>query len=310
MTLRQTDSEKFEFSPWTLLFISFTLILVWGTAYTMVSVAVRHISPIWLVAGRTLTGGVLVTAYAYWRGHRFPPLTDIRWRWYFVLALTGMVIPFFLLSTGQKTVDSGVASIMAGAMPLMTIILAHFFANEDLTWRKSIGFVVGFLGIVILFLPTDLSLDLVSNWRGQVLILIAAGFYAGTAVAVKRAPDTPSSLGAAMMVLLAGLSSLVLALITGLPEQMPPLVAWWMILGLGAGSTGLATILYIFVIQKSGPSLVAKINYFPPVASVAAGVLLLGEPFTWRIVASFSIIALGVLLSRSGTKSGGLREKN
>ncbi len=282
-----------------LIFLAVILILVWGTAYTMVAVGVRHVSPIWLVASRTVLGAVLVTAYTYWRGHRFPPLGDVRWRWFLGLGLTGMVIPFFLISVGQITVDSGIASIIAGAMPLMTIVLAHFFAHEPLNWRKTFGFIIGFFGIVILFLPENLSLELVSNWKGQLLILASAGFYAITTVGAKRAPETPSSLAAAMMVTMAAVTSTVCALFTGLPP-VPPAEALWMILGLGAGSTALATIIYLYIIQKTGPSVLAKINYFPPVASVIAGIWLLSEPFSWRIVAAFVIILMGVMISRSG----------
>ncbi len=298
------DSAHVGLSTIKLLALALILIVVWGTAYTMVSVAVREVSPIWLVASRTLLGAGLVTAYARWRGHRFPPLKDSRWLWYFGLSMTGMTIPFFLLSVGQITVDSGIASIIAGAMPLATIILAHFFAHEHLTWRKTFGFIVGFAGVVILFLPDNLSLKLVSDWTGQVLILLAALFYAITTVAAKRAPATPSSLGAAMMVTMAALTSTILALLmTGLPETMPSGLSFWMIFGLGAGSTGLATIVYLYVIQHRGPSVLAKINYFPPVVSVIAGIWFLNEPFSWRIIAAFVIILAGVLIARAGTSA-------
>lgn len=74
----------------------------------------------------------------------------------------------------------------------------------------------------------------------------------------------------------------------------------WMAIGLGIGSTALATILYLYVIQETGPSVMAKINYFVPLASVIFGVGLLGEAFSWRMVVSFVIIVIGVMVSRIG----------
>jgi len=75
-----------------------------------------------------------------------------------------------------------------------------------------------------------------------------------------------------------------------------------MAIGLGVGSTALATILYLYVIQKTGPSVMAKINYFVPLASVIFGVGFLGEVFSWRMVIAFAVIAVGVMVSRIGLK--------
>ena len=81
---------------------------------------------------------------------------------------------------------------------------------------------------------------------------------------------------------------------------MPPMIGIWMAIGLGVGSTAIATILYLYVIQETGPSTMAKINYFVPLASVIFGVWLLGEDFTWRMIISFAVIVLGVMISRRG----------
>ena len=298
MTTAIHDSSRLKHS--TLLTLSLVLILIWGSAYTMVGVGVDYITPIWLVAYRLVLGAILVTIYAYVKGQKLPKLTDERWRWYFVLGMTGSVIPFFLLSTGQLNVDSGITAIIVGVMPLMTIVLAHFFANEILNATKLLGFVVGFLGIVVLFLPDNLSLELVSNWQAQLLIVIAAFCYAITTVLAKRAPETSSSIGAAMMLICAAPVAVIAGVMIGVPTQMPPMIGIWMAIGLGVGSTAIATILYLYVIQETGPSTMAKINYFVPLASVIFGVWLLGEDFTWRMIISFAVIVLGVMISRRG----------
>lgn len=286
-----------------LVFLSVTLVLIWGSAYTMVGVGVRSIEPIWLVAYRLIIGSVLVTAYALLiKKRRFPPLSDPRWRWYFMLGVTGSALPFFLLSKGQVSIDSGVASIIVGAMPLMTVFLAHFFAGEHLTKQKLLGFAIGFLGIVVLFLPDDLGLSLISDWKAQLLIIGGAFCYAFTTVFAKRAPKTPASLGAAMMLICAAIVGVSAAVISGVPDSPPPAIGLLMAIGLGIGSTALATILYLYVIEKTGPTMLARINYFTPLASVFFGVLLLSEPLSWRIALSFAVIVLGVMISRRGPK--------
>lgn len=295
-----TDSQKL--APATFLTLAAVLILIWGSAFTMVGVGVDYMTPIWLVAYRLVIGAVLVTAYVYMKGLKLPKLSDVRWRWYFFLGMTGSVIPFFLISTGQLKVESGIAAIIVGIMPLLTIVLAHFFADEPLNSHKLLGFTIGFFGIVVLFLPDNLSLELVSDWPSQLLIVIAAFCYAVTTVGAKRAPETPSSVGAAMMLICAAIVGLIAGIWSGVPTQPPAMIGIWMAIGLGLGSTGLATILYLYVIQETGPSTMAKINYFVPLASVIFGVSLLDEAFSWRMVISFVIIVIGVMVSRMETQ--------
>lgn len=290
-------------SPKALLLMAMFLVVTWGGAFTLISVGVKYLSPAWLVVYRLLFGCVLITAYMYMRGLRFPKLNDKRWLWYGVLGITGMSLPFFLVSTGQVVVESGLSAIIIGSMPLMTIILAHFFVNERLTPRKLLGFVIGFLGIIVLFLPDSFSFELIKDWRSQGLILMGAALYAVTTVGAKRAPETPSTVAAAMMLVSAVLSALIGAMMMdGLNGAVPPpeslLTVILTVAGLGIGSTAIATIVYLFVIEKTGPSVIAKVNYFVPVTSVCFGLFFLSEDFTLRMVFAFVIILLGILISR------------
>lgn len=299
---RSKEQNSNALSQPLFLVIAFFLIVTWGSAFTMISVGVKYMTPIWLVAYRLVIGAGFMICYVLATGAKFPKLTDVRWLWYFGLGMTGMVIPFFLISTGQLSVDSGLSAIIVGAMPLMTIVLAHFFADEPLNLPKAIGFTIGFLGIVILFLPDNLSLDLVSDWKAQLLIIGGAFCYAVTTVAAKRAPKTPSSVGAGMMLICSAIVGVICALFTGVPTALPPYQGLLSAIGLGIGSTALATILYLYVIDQTGPSVLAKINYFVPVSSVAFGIWLLNEPFTWRMVISFIVILAGIIIARLGDK--------
>ena len=115
------------------LLIAFTLITIWGSAFTMTDVAVRSLSPIWIVASRMSLAALLVTIYIFIKGYSLPALTDKRWLWYGFIGSVGTSLPFFLITLGQKTVTSGLSAILIGAMPLLTIILAHFFTEERMT---------------------------------------------------------------------------------------------------------------------------------------------------------------------------------
>jgi len=283
--------------------MAFLMVVIWGSAFTLVSIGVLYISPLWLVTYRLIIGAILIIIYVLFKGLRLPNIKDVRWVWYFAMGLIGMVIPFFLLSTGQVVIDSGLTAIMVGTMPLMTIVLAHFFANEKLSLTKIIGFIFGFIGIVILFLPSDLSIQLTENWFSQLIIVIAAFCYAVTTIIAKRAPDTPATIGACMMLICAAIACLFIALLTtGFPKSIPPLPGIFTAFGLGIGSTAFASILLLYIIDQTGPSTVAKINYFVPLASVIFGVIILNEILNIKIFIAFIIILIGMLISQINEK--------
>jgi len=285
------------------------IILIWGTAYTLVGFIVDSISPAWMVAVRTTIAAFVLITYALLRGHKFPSLRDSVWRWYGVIGFVGMALPFYLSAHGQIVVDSGLTSILAGVMPLMTIVLAHFFIQgERLTARKTLGFFIGFAGIVYLFLPTPVNgsfkWEMVQDWQSQGLILLTALCYATLTIIAKRAPEIAPSLGAAIMVITAAILSVIYALTTGLPQTMPPRSALIALLALSLGATAIAQILYLRLIQISGPSLVAKLVYLVPVASIIAGIIYLDEVFSWRLVGAMLVIFIGLLIARSDKKPG------
>jgi len=287
----------------TLVLFSLFLVLIWGSAFTMVGAAVRTLSPDWLVAYRMIVGASVVFICSRILGHRLPPLKDQRWIWYFFMAITGASLPFVLLAHGQKIVDSGLTAIITGTMPLITIILAHFFTSEKLTAWKLIGFAMGFAGIVVLFLPKDLSFALVADWKAQTLILLAAFFYASTTIIASRAPATPSPVAAAMMLTIGAIMSTIWAASVSGPPPIPEMTALLCAIGLGLGSTGIATMTYLWLIDKVGPSLVARINYFVPICSVFLGVTIMKEILDWRIFVAFFVILIGVIISRFGNQS-------
>jgi len=281
----------------------FVLIIIWGTAFTLVSYTVDYISPAWMVSVRAIIAAGILVTYAHIRGHKLPPLRDKRWIWYGFMGVVGIVMPFNLTATGQMTVDSGLTAILVGFMPLITIVLAHFLIKgEQLTWRKSIGFFIGFVGIVFLFLPEPFVWELIKDWRGQMLIILSAACYSVLAITAKRAPKTSASVGAAMMLISAAFFSTIWAIPTGIPSEMPPRSAIIALLVLTVGANAFAQILYLRVIEVFGPSNVSKINYIVPICSLFAGMLFLDEVISLRSVFAMMIIFTGLLIARSGTK--------
>ncbi len=280
------------------------IILIWGTAYTLVGFAVKHISPAWIVASRTIIAALALSLYIYMRGQKLPPLKDKAWLWYTFLGFIGMTMPFYLMAKALIHIDSGLASILVGFMPLTTIVLAHFFVkDEPLSWPKMIGFLVGFLGIIILFLPKNFSLHLVENWQAQCMVLLGAILYAITVIIAKRAPKVPANVGATMMVIGASFWALIWVAFVNVPSTLPPQSAIWAVIAVGLGATGVSQIMYLRLIQISGTTIIAKISYLVPICALIAGIIFLDEEFGLRTIIAMAVIFLGLFIARSGDKA-------
>ncbi len=278
------------------------VILIWSTGYTLMGYTMmKGFPPAWLPAARTTLPALAITLYIYMSGNRLPPLKDMRWFWYGLMGFLGMTAPFYLQAKGQMVVESGLASILInGSMPLFTIILVHFFVkSERLNLRKTLGFGVGAIGVFLLFLSETLSWKLHFNWQAQTLVLMVALSYALASIVAKRAPDTPASVGAAIMLIAATIVALVMAASSGLPTENMPGGLIIALFVLSIFYTGLSDILYLKIIKSSGPMMIAKINYIVPVFALIFGMIFLGEGFSWRSVAAMMIIITGLLIARS-----------
>ena len=75
------------------------------------------------------------------------------WKMYALIGLTNIAIPFVLIAIGTAKINSYLAAILMSTTPLSGSILAHFFTkDEKLSFLKSLGVLLGFSGIILLFL--------------------------------------------------------------------------------------------------------------------------------------------------------------
>lgn len=281
-------------------------LLLWGTEYTLVgTIDAQIVSEAWQVVIRMVFAALLMVAFVYMRGNKLPRLSDKSWLAYGTMGFIGMTIPFYLIARGyNEGVDSGLISILIGVTPLFTVILAHFFVkSEPLTKLKSLGFFIGFIGVCVLFLPNELSWTLVDNWQAQALIVLAAFGYAATSILGKRAPDQPASVGAALMLIGGAFSALLGAFMLAgseIPQAMPPAKIIGALAALTIGATFFGNLLYLRLLQISGPSLIAKINYIVPIVAIISGMVFLEEGLKTRYIIALIIILAGLAIAREG----------
>ena len=272
------------------------LVGLWGTSFLLTAISVRTIDPISIVFYRLVLGALVLALVVFARGQSFPRSARV-WGGFLLMAIAGNALPFFLISWGQQTVNSGVAGMIMAIMPLMTMLLAHYLVEgETLNRYKIIGFTLGITGIVILLGP-------VFEGGGRALlsglaIFTAATCYAVNTILIKRLPRFSPMVGACGVLIMASIIMLpiwlTLAPVNNNISQNSMLAVIW----LGIGPTGIATIVLFVVIGRAGPTFLATINYLIPVVAFFAGAWLLAEPTSWQHYLALVTILGGIAITR------------
>jgi drug/metabolite transporter (DMT)-like permease len=279
------------------------LVVAWGSSFAMTKIAVTHLDAAWVMALRLSIAALILVPYALVAGQNLSA-TPAVWTKFAFLGAIGHAAPFFLITWGTHFVSSGVSGLLMGAIPLILVVLSHFYlADERLTAMKSVGFLMGFAGIVVLIGPDallDVSMSGDALW-GELAILAGCVCYAVHAVAAKRLGfENPVKQTTAVCAAAAAMG-LVFALIVS-PSGLwgKPQIAYWAVAGLGILPTAIATLLMYRLMTRIGPTFVAYSNYLVPVYALLLGAAALGEPLSWNIAAALALILTGIAVSRLG----------
>lgn len=281
-----------------------TLGIIWGASFMAVSVALNDMGPMSIAAVRILIGALSVLALIRVMGISLPSLSSGEGRiiW---LAAAGMgffsnALPFTLLSWGQTYVNSGFAGVCMAIVPLFVLPLSHVFVPEErMTFRRTLGFSVGFVGVLVLIgLDAFASAGTDFESLARIACLAASLCYAIGAIITRLCPQVNMlSLSAAALICGSAMIVPVALWQEGVPSlpSTTPLLA---ILYLGIFPTAVAQILLVQVARSAGPSFLATVNYQVPVWSVIFGALLLSEAVPPQLFAALALILGGLLLSR------------
>jgi drug/metabolite transporter (DMT)-like permease len=300
-TVKPPATEKPSPVIWALLVL---LGIVWGSSFSVVTITLTGFQPLTIVAGRIALAAIVLWGLAIGFGHGIPTMKTPTGRriWLHALgvAIFMNVLPFALLSWGQLYVASGFAGITMAVVPLFVLPLAHFLVpGELMTKSKTIGFILGFLGVVILIGPKAfLSSGSDIESLARLACLAATLGYASGNIITRLAPPSPLLSFAAATMILATIISIPLAYgFEGLP-QSPPAAAVIGIIYLGLVPTALATFILVKIITSAGSSFLVLVNFQVPVWAALMGIVFLSESMPPQFIVALFLILSGLALSQ------------
>src|SRR5438128_1592920 len=275
------------------------LALIWGASFLFIKLAVRDMSPATLVLSRAAAGALtLALILAARRQTPFPAGTRARLLPFLVMALFGSLLRWFSIGFGELSISSARASILNATTPLWTAVFAYWVTPaERPSGLNYVGVAIGFLGTGILIAPDLIGQPLRATTIGTLAVAGAAASYAVAALVQRRRLRGVSPLQV-------GFWQLALATPLALAAALPTIGATHLqsasiaaIIVLGVGGSGIAYLLYYFMMNTLGGTRATTVTFLLPVTAVFWGASLLHESITIPILAGMLVILIGVFLT-------------
>jgi drug/metabolite transporter (DMT)-like permease len=271
--------------------------VIWSSSFMWIKIAIEEVEPLTLVAYRVLFGLVFGIGVIIFQ--RTPlPRSPKDWYPLLLLGLTNVAAPFFLITWGEKSIDSGVASILNATVPLFTILAAHFMLQDDkMTTPKVVGLLVGFAGVVIL-MSKDIGASR-NSIIGQLAVILAAVCYAGSSIYIRKVTqDTAPILRSAGPLLSATVIMWTAAFAAESPIVIPTQpITWIALLWLGLLGSGLAFVIAFQLMHEIGPTRSTMVTYLFPLGGVTLGAIFLDERITWQILLGAVLIIVSLFIA-------------
>jgi drug/metabolite transporter (DMT)-like permease len=279
------------------------LALIWGASFLFIKVAERDMSPAAMVLLRASAGfATLALVLAVRRQSPFPAGTPQRLLPFVVIALLGSALPWFGIGYGELSISSALASILNATTPLWTAIFAYWVTPTERPSRLNYaGVAVGFVGTGILIEPGLVGHPLRASTIGTLAVAGAAASYAVAALTQRRRLRGVSPLQVAFWQLA---FTVPLALLGAAPSIGATHLHWLSLLAvvaLGVGGSGIAYLLYYYMMNTLGATRATTVTFLLPVTAVFWGATLLKEAITVPIVVGMVVILLGVFLTSRRT---------
>ncbi|MCB2113343.1 MAG: DMT family transporter [Parvularculaceae bacterium] len=289
------------------------LIMLGSSSFTFIHKAIETIPPQFVAVGRLWVAAIALFLIMRAKGRRFPPLlvrtnSGLRphtlWVWMAAVGAIGYSAPFLIFPWAQQYVESGLAGVYMAFMPLWTLALAYFFADEKLSLRRIAGFLFGFAGVLILMGPEAMRGLSGSSFAAQGGLLAATVFYAVSVVISRRAPAARPRVFTAGMVLSGAVFATPALFFAPFDPAAWSAASLASVVILGLGPTALAGMMIIMIIRRAGASFMALGNYFVPAIAVLLGAAFFNERLEPRVFVALAVILAGVGVSQSRKRPG------
>ncbi|WP_047151275.1 DMT family transporter [Aneurinibacillus tyrosinisolvens] len=279
------------------------LSLIWGLSFVFMKWLLEP-AGVWGTVFLRCLAGAIILLPVLWR-KRKEITGPLPWKSLIVVGICNAGLPWGLISLSETTIQSNTASILNATTPIWAGIMGVVVFSVVLTARQWFGIMIGFFGILVL-MNFQFGHILARDFVGIGTMLLATMSYGFASQYAKRFLSNTGVLVITTYSLLVGalvgLAGMVLT------EPIKPAMLFhslpiFAVIGLGCFGSGIAHLLFYYMMAKGGPEFATTVTYVIPATAMIWGYVLLGEPITSNLIVGLLIIFAGVYLSSKKAKA-------
>lgn len=285
-------------SDWLILL---ALGFMWGTSYVFIRLGVETLPTFTLIAARLGIGLALLATVVGLARESLPRSPRI-YLHLLVMAVINIVLPFALITTAERSVDSSLAAILNGSVPLVVIILAALVLHDEpMTVNRLTGLLVGYLGVIVLVSHNLFETTSQSSLEGELALIGSTICYGAGAVYARHnmrgiRPMIPALFQVGFAFVIAATIALVLENPLGVAWTPSAILA---VTWLGVLGSGLAYLVNFRLLSRIGATRTSLVAYLLPVVGIVSGALMFNEQVDARVMIGTALILGGVALVNS-----------
>ena len=283
-----THSEAFQFADWGLLVAIAT---IWGSSFLFIEIGIETFAPAVVALARLALGMVALAVVP--RARR--PVERQHLPRIALLGILWMGVPLILFPLAQRSVDSSVAGMINGALPLFSALVASLLLQRLPGPWQIAGLIVGFIGVIGITLPNAGSAG--ASGFGVALLLVAVMCYGAAA---NLAVPLQQRYGSLPVLLRAQLFAIAVVVPFGVAGVFNSSWSWTgalAMLPLGLLGTGLAFVAAATLVGRVGAPRGAVAIYFVPVVAIVLGSVVLDEEIAPAALAGTALVLVGAWLT-------------
>ena len=287
-TTTGTHREAFGSVEWSLLAAVAT---IWGSSFVFMAIGLEAFEPGVITLARVALGAATVALFPKARA----PIEREHRRRIVLLGIVWIAIPLMIFPVAQQWIDSSVAGMLNGGVPIAALLWAIVLLRALPRWRQAVGIGVGFVGVVAISIPGIVESP--SSALGVGLVLVAVVLYG---LSTNLVVPLQHRYGALPILLRAQLVALVIVTQYGLLQISGSTWAWGPAIAmvpLGVLGTGLAFVLMTTLLGRAGASRGSIAVYFIPIVAMVLGVLVRNETIEPIAIAGTGAVLVGAWIA-------------
>ena len=289
------EANKFD------IFLLVLLGLIWGSSFFNIKIATYSYQPITLALVRVIFASLPLIILCKYKKIKIEAFSK-EWKSYSLIGLCNIAIPFILIAIGTSKINSYLAAMLMSTTPLTGTILAHFFIkDEKINFFKAVGVLVGFSGVLFLFLDKIVINE--SNYIFALITILGSTFYSIGGILTLKIKNKGNENVTTSTTIWSLIFLLPMSIILEKPWLAnPTLESTLSLLYLGIVATGLAWLIRFRILSVNGLVFQTQVAYLIPIFGIFFGYFLMNEVITWRALVSLGIIIASIYIVKKNNK--------